>query len=840
MWRRFIAAAMIGLAACAGPEPDEIRAQAAQALVAGRLSEAERLIERGAASTSGRPDSPQAWRFRLLAAEAQMARLLLAEAERTLAAPVPEGPPFAAVRARQQFLSAKLLVMRGDPKGAAPLLDRARAEAGDDRDLRFDIDVLTSQLRFMGGSWGEAEAGLRALIHEAEAAGDRVHQAQALNNFGMGLVVRGRVDEALPWFERVVALPELDGTTIYGQALNNAGMCLARLGQFERALALQQKAIEVHKGGRQLDYAQALGELGSTYFLQDDVARGMSAWKEALRIATEASLANEAVLWARNLAGASAQAGDWDAAERYNEEATRLAPSQSGSRRAYALVTAGMIASGRGRRDEARRIFDEALSASEDVPAVRWMSHDGLARLAAAEQKPAEAARHFEAALRTVEQTRSALLKADYRISFTSRLIQFYRGYVDFLLSQGQVERALEVADSSRGRVLAERQGVATPASRATAASLKQLARQSRATLAFYWLGPTRSWVWTVGPRGIVATPLPPGPAIETLVGEHQAAIQNALADPLAASGAAGDRLFEMLVGPMASAVPPGGRLVIVPDGALHRLNFETLPVAGPARHYWIEDVTLQIAPSLAMLSVRSDGASALAAASADRRGLGGGRSAPSHMGGTEVPPRRTLLLVGNAAARPPEFPALGYAPAEMRQIARHVPAGSVSVLDGERASPAAFMDADPGRFSMIHFTAHAVANIENPLDSSVILSGPDQAYKLYARNVAALPLTAELVTVSACRSAGERAYAGEGLVGFAWAFLRAGSRRVVAGLWDVDDRSTASLMDEMYRRLAAGARPAEALRDAKLALIRAGYPQPYYWAPFQMFTVVP
>ena len=60
-------------------------------------------------------------------------------------------------------------------------------------------------------------------------------------------------------------------------------------------------------------------------------------------------------------------------------------------------------------------------------------------------------------------------------------------------------------------------------------------------------------------------------------------------------------------------------------------------------------------------------------------------------------------------------------------------------------------------------------------------------------------------MTVSACRSAGERVYAGEGLVGFAWAFLRAGARRVVAGLWDVDDRSTADLMDAIYTRLAAG-----------------------------------
>ena len=112
---------------------------------------------------------------------------------------------------------------------------------------------------------------------------------------------------------------------------------------------------------------------------------------------------------------------------------------------------------------------------------------------------------------------------------------------------------------------------------------------------------------------------------------------------------------------------------------------------------------------------------------------------------------------------------------------------------------------ARPEQFSLVHFTAHATANRQSPLDSAVILSGPDDGYKLYARDVADLPLQAELVTVSACRSAGERVYAGEGLVGFAWAFLRAGARRVIAGLWDVDDRSTADLMDAMYARLATG-----------------------------------
>ena len=164
----------------------------------------------------------------------------------------------------------------------------------------------------------------------------------------------------------------------------------------------------------------------------------------------------------------------------------------------------------------------------------------------------------------------------------------------------------------------------------------------------------------------------------------------------------------------------------------------------------------------------------------------------------------------------------------------------NVTVLQSDQASPAAFRGTKPEQFSRIHFTTHAVANTESPMDSAVILSGPDTAFKLYARDVAEMPLTADLVTVSACRSAGDRAYSGEGLVGFAWAFLRAGSRRVVAGLWDVDDRSTAALMSEVLRsprrgRTGAG-RPAKRQAGAPAR----GSMRPYYWAPLQMFTASP
>ncbi len=141
-----------------------------------------------------------------------------------------------------------------------------------------------------------------------------------------------------------------------------------------------------------------------------------------------------------------------------------------------------------------------------------------------------------------------------------------------------------------------------------------------------------------------------------------------------------------------------------------------------------------------------------------------------------------------------------------------------------------------------MHFAAHAAANRDSPLDSVVVLSGPEDRYKLYAREVASLRLNAELVTISACRSAGDKAYAGEGLVGFSWAFLKAGARHVVAGLWDVDDRSTPELMGRFYAGIASGLRPGQALRDAKRALIAAGGSSavPYRWAALELFTASP
>jgi CHAT domain-containing protein len=155
---------------------------------------------------------------------------------------------------------------------------------------------------------------------------------------------------------------------------------------------------------------------------------------------------------------------------------------------------------------------------------------------------------------------------------------------------------------------------------------------------------------------------------------------------------------------------------------------------------------------------------------------------------------------------------------------------------------PAAYALSGPERFRYIHFVAHGTASHSSPLDSAVILSpapANPEDFKLYARDIVQHPLQARLVTISACYGSGLRAYAGEGLVGLAWAFLRAGAHNVIGALWQADDAATPLLMDRLYGELQAGATPDAALRTAKLSLIHSSsvYRKPFYWAAFQLYA---
>jgi len=74
-------------------------------------------------------------------------------------------------------------------------------------------------------------------------------------------------------------------------------------------------------------------------------------------------------------------------------------------------------------------------------------------------------------------------------------------------------------------------------------------------------------------------------------------------------------------------------------------------------------------------------------------------------------------------------------------------------------------------------------------------------------------------------------------LLGFVSRFLRQGSGFVIASLWPIPDRTTATFLAGFYQQLAAGTDVAGALRQTKLALLESGPSGNVQWASFQLFS---
>ncbi|HEY6922927.1 MAG TPA: CHAT domain-containing protein, partial [Steroidobacteraceae bacterium] len=447
----------------------------------------------------------------------------------------------------------------------------------------------------------------------------------------------------------------------------------------------------------------------------------------------------------------------------------------------------------------------------------RMEIENALAKYYSNRHEPRKAESWYRRSIDTFERNRSSVRDEALKLSSFAYGDSVYRDYADFLVDCHRPNVALQLLDRSRARTLSEGLGLSTVDSDTDnhhALSPQAVARKLGALILFYSLGPEKSYLWAIGARGVHLFTLPKDRDIRALVYRYQRAVQQST-DPLRSANPDGAALYHALIEPAAAMIPAGSQVFIVPDGVLHGLNFETLLEPAPAGFkYWIEDVTVTSTNSIRMLSQP--------------------HSSPKEAA-------RSLLLIGNPFSVGPEFAPLAHAPAEIERIRQHFPSDAQTVLTQAQAIPAAYVTSDPGQYKYIHFVAHGIASRLSPLDSAVVLApGPAGTgdFKLYAREILHYPLHARLVTISACYGSGLRTYAGEGLVGLAWAFLRAGSHNVIGALWQVDDASTPLVMDRFYAEIEAGRSPDEALREAKLALIHSTnvYRKPFYWGVFQLY----
>jgi CHAT domain-containing protein len=96
--------------------------------------------------------------------------------------------------------------------------------------------------------------------------------------------------------------------------------------------------------------------------------------------------------------------------------------------------------------------------------------------------------------------------------------------------------------------------------------------------------------------------------------------------------------------------------------------------------------------------------------------------------------------------------------------------------------------------------------------------------------------INADLVVLSACETGLGKFEKGEGILGLTRGFLYAGVPNIVYSFWKVDDKSTLQFMTSFYTKILNNKSYSEALREAKLEMIRNNNTAyPLFWGSFAL-----
>ncbi len=682
------------------------------------------------------------------------------------------------------------------------------------RQLR-DRAGLASTLQWRGAALNtagwlqEASRDLEAAVAEARASSNGSAEAWALNNLASVAMGVGDATAAAAYADSAATRFAAQGDR-YGEAgphVVEAAVALAA-GHLDRARVAYERAIELYEplgfaGGllishlglahvamKRADWADADGHLLAAERAggaggQGAMLRGLRYHRATLDM-RRGRLASARALFAEQLRDVRETARRYPRAAQPNWEyfdATRLAEVhvyQGDLRQAETLALEAAEALDRWRAGLTRRELRlQAYQVSED----RSDPDLGTATVIAALAR----AGRIEPAFQIAERLRA-------------------RELLDRLARADGLAAADTVADTSTGS-----SPLVRPAARAEIAAALP---DDRTALLEFVTGrggePTTVFVLTRDTlRARVAAPVD---SLEPLI-ERFGTLLESGTDPRALARELGARLLDAVLADLPDRVT---RLVVVPDGALHRLPFEALTL--PDGRFVIERYALGLAPSATVMTRLRQAARAP-----------GGAAGILALGDPTLP---TAGVVGAGAG--PDFSALPRLPAsrrEARLVARFAPAGTVRL--GARASEAWLKGHALDDYRVLHFATHARADEATLAGTAIALApGEGEDGLLGPGELGRLRVHADLVVLSACQSGGGVVVRGEGLVGLAAPLIAAGARAVALTRWTISDRETVAFIERFYRALAAGDPAGDALRHAKLDAITRGAP-PAEWAAF-------
>lgn len=712
-------------------------------------------------------------------------------------------------REQASVLHSLTFVRRQDSAEVIALLERglALARGAGARDIEGLILQRWGDEHVLQGDYGSALRKIEVAVAVLDQAGRPAQRARALTSLGRVYRMHGNYDLALEAFERALALHRASSDVAgIGQSMNAVAVALRVLGRTADAVAAARGAVA---------FLESRGDKTGTLAL---------AWQTLATALEDGGRPGEAL--------AAVERG--------------LAAGPTPSDRPMLLLTRASLLLASGRNDEATAPLADAEALAGGRQDIKGMLLLTRAELRARAGDIAGALDDSASALRLYEAQRANAAPVDgLKAGFDNVHQWAWAQRVRLLADAGRDAEALEAAEGARARAFLDllgarrlpaqtstggldgaapdRRGVdatrmlASPVATASPglAEIAAHAARLQSTVISYWVERDRVRIWAVDGAARIerAQVAVDARRLEQLVratwstdGAKARAGDGAggaaRAAPAGGSARALRELHELLVAPIAHALPRDGsrRLTIVPHGPLFRLSFAAL--LGSSGRYLIEDHEIHYTPSLGVLG-------ATAALS--------GHAAPA---GALVVAAPTM---GDVLASEGLEPLPG-AVREGRAVARLIGESSSRVLGGSHATQAEVRRLAGGR-RVLHFATHAVVSDDHPLDSYLALSpdraGNDGDGRFTAEEVYDLRLDADLVVLSACRTAGGRV-TGDGINGLARAFVYAGTPSLVATLWDLPDIAGAFVLPRFYQQWTGAADKAASLRTSQLALLRA------------------
>jgi CHAT domain-containing protein len=297
------------------------------------------------------------------------------------------------------------------------------------------------------------------------------------------------------------------------------------------------------------------------------------------------------------------------------------------------------------------------------------------------------------------------------------------------------------------------------------------------------------------------------------------------------------EELFTLVFGKLAGKLRTGSKLIVIPDGLLNQVPFESLVHNG---RYLIEDYEISYLPSASLIELLRQPS---ATDQKDQLDL-------LAFGDPVFPQQAKPSLTRKVPATPTEvdrqawdleMPNLSRLPRtrdEVEYIASLIPKERQRLFLGKASTEKAFKQEPLNKYRWIHLATHSLIDERSPARSAVVLGldgNHDEDGFLHANEIEDLDLNSDLVILSACETGRGRLLSGEGIIGLSRSFFIAGARSVVVSEWAVSDISTAQLMKDFYQQLVNNTAKPAALREAKLRMVHGSSEtrHPYYWAPF-------